>query len=829
MQTESLPSPSARWQRVKEIFHQALVQPRAERGAFVAAQTKDEPTLAAEVNSLLEAHDESSGFLNEAAVDLRPALMNYAGQKIGHYVVERQLGEGGMGAVYLARREMDGFAMPVAIKLIRWAAFSESVERRFRMERQILARLHHKNIPLLVDGGVTPEGLPYLVTEYVEGQPLDGYMRSHPLGLRARLDLFLEICSAVAEAHRNLIVHGDLKPSNVLVTPEGNVKLLDFGISRLLVDDEQAAQNATVPAMTPAWASPEQLRGELPLIASDCYSLGRLLYYLLTGAAAVNPSGRTPLQVLEGLAVAAPVLPSKAASDPELAGDLDNITLKALECSPEERYRSVELLAEDIQAFLESRPVSARAHTWRYRTQKFVGRNKGVVAAVTLLAVTLSGGLAATLWQARIAQRNYERAERRFADVRRLANSFLFEMDEAIAKLPGSTPVRGTLVRNAVQYLDGLAAEAAGDSLLQEELAAAYEKVGDIQGRPSSANLGDTGGAIASYRKAMAIREALEQAPATEDDQRRRRDALAATYVQLSSALKAAGDYRSGLELDRKALGMRQKLLDAEPGNPVRRRAVASSFTALGGSLSQLGAWPGVIDMRRQALEQYEALAVGNPASEPDQRGLALARQRMGSILMHERQFALALKQYRMGVATARGVVERNPGSRGDLLNLGQGLMGLGRCLVQSGDAVSGAAELASARKIFEQMERADPREVRGRTLLATNWMFSARAELALGKAGEALVWGQRSLGEREKLSGENPVNAGAFGEVAEAHDLLGDVRAAQGQRETAELEWRRAREMFLHMRNEGKLNAADREALDQIEAKLAALAKAPR
>jgi tetratricopeptide (TPR) repeat protein len=742
LQTESLPSPSARWQRVKEIFHQALVLPRAERDAYVAGETMGEPGLAAEVNSLLAAHDESSGFLDQAAVDLRPVLVDYTGRKIGHYVLERQLGEGGMGAVYLARREMDGFAMPVAIKLIRWAAFSESVARRFRMERQILARLHHPNIPLLVDGGVTVEGLPYLVTEYVEGQPLDGYLRSHPLGLRARLDLFLEICSAVAEAHRNLIVHGDLKPSNVLVTPDGHVKLLDFGISRLLVDEEQAAQNATVPAMTPAWASPEQLRGELPLIASDCYSLGRLLYYLLTGSAAVNPTGRTPLQLLEGLAVAAPVLPSKAASDPELAGDLDNIALKALECAPEERYRSVELLADDVRSYLESRPVSARPHTWRYRTQKFVRRNKGVVAAVALLTVTLAGGLAATLWQARIAERNYERAERRFADVRRLANSFLFEMDEAIAKLPGSTPVRGTLVRNAVQYLDGLAAEAAGDTLLQEELAAAYEKVGDIQGRPASANLGDTGGALVSYRKAMAIREALEQAPGTEEDRRRRRDALAATYVQLSSTLKAAGDYRSGLELDRKALAMRQKLLDAEPGNPARRRAVAASFTAVGGSLSQLGAWPAVIDVRRQALEQYEALAVGRPASEPDQRGLALARQRMGSILTHQRDFALALKQYRMGVATGRGIVARNPKSRGDWLSLAQGLVGLGRCLVQAGEAAAGAAELAEARRIFERMEQADPREVRGRTLLASSWVFSAQAALALGETAEALAWG---------------------------------------------------------------------------------------
>ena len=229
---------------------------------------------------------------------------------------------------------------------------------------------------------MTPEGTPYLMMEYVAGQPLDGYLRSRPVALAERLRLFLEICSAVGEAHRNLIVHGDLKPSNVLVTGEGQVKLLDFGISRWLGEE---TEQATVQAMTPAWASPEQLRGEPPLISTDCCGLGRLLYFLLTGTAAVNPSGRTPLEVLEWLKGSTPVRPSRAAADAELLGDLDNIALKALEFSPEDRYRTAELLADDVRAHLGSRPIAARAHTWRYRTQKFVKRNRGVVAGVGLV------------------------------------------------------------------------------------------------------------------------------------------------------------------------------------------------------------------------------------------------------------------------------------------------------------------------------------------------------------------------------------------------------------------------------------------------------------
>jgi len=802
------PSPVP-WERVKEVFHEALLLPAEDRPAFLAELGEAE----AEVWSLLEAHEQASGFLDDPVVDLRPMMEDYAGRQIGHYLLERQLGEGGMGAVYLANREMDGYAMPVAVKLIRAGAFSESVARRFRNERQILARLRHPNITQLLDGGVTPEGMPYLVMEYVAGQPLDGYLRSRPVGLAERLRLFLEICAAVGEAHRNLIVHGDLKPSNVLVTGEGQVKLLDFGISRLLGED---TDQPTVQAMTPAWASPEQLRGEAPLISTDCYALGRLFYFLLTGTPSVNPAGRSPHEVLEWLNGSTPVRPSRAAVDPELVGDLDNIALKALEFAAEDRYRTVELLADDVRAHLGSRPISARSHTWRYRTQKFVKRNRGVVAGVGLVALAVLVGLGTTLWQARIAQRNYERAERRFADVRRLANSFLFEMDESIAKLPGSTPVRGTLVRNGLQYLDSLAEEAAGDISLQEELAAAYEKVGEIQGRPGTANLGDTGGALRSYQKALAIREALAGIPGSMEDEMRRQGDLAATFVLTGSVVKATGDINSGLEFDRKALAIRQRLLEQEPGNAARRRALAASYTALGGSLSQLGEWKGVMDVRRLALEQYQVLG----DSEADQRGLALAQGRMGSILLHEKQGGAALRLYREGLRSWVLLAARNPRNLGDQMSLAQAHTGLGRALMETGDAAGGSRELEAGRAIYDQLAELDPREVRGRTLRAANLVFAARAQVALGNIERAARLAGEALAERERLSAENPANAGAFGEVAEAHEMLGDVRQAQ-RSATAAMEWRRAREMYIHLGNEKKLNAADREALERIDAKL--------
>ena len=429
-------------------------------------------------------------------------------------------------------------------------------------------------------------------------------------------------------------------------------------------------------------------------------------------------------------------------------------------------------------------------------------------------------GLASTLWQARIAQKNYERAERRFADVRRLANSFLFEMDESIAKLPGSTSVRGTLVRNGVQYLDSLAEEAAGDISPQEELAAAYEEVGEIQGRPGAVNLGATGGALRSFQKALAIREALAGLPVSTETEMRRQGDLAASYVMTASVVKATGDIQAGLELDRKALAIRQKLLEQNPGNPARRRAVAASYTALGGSLSQLGGWDGVMDVRRLALEQYEALVAGDPESETDQRGLALAQARMGSILLHEKQGKAALQRYRDGLGNWVRLAAKNPRNLGDQMSLAQAHTGLGRALVETGDAAEGWRELATKRTIYDRLAEQDPREARGRTLRAANLVFSARAQMALGNSEKAARLAGEALAERERLSAENPANAGAFGEVAEAHEILGDVRDAQ-RSAAAVMEWNRAWKMYLHLGNEKKLNAADREAIDRIEAKV--------
>lgn len=721
-----------------------------------------------------------------------------------------------MGSVYLATREVDGFKMQVALKLIRIGALNEYLHKRFRLERQILARLAHPNITRLLDGGVTGDGVPYLVTEFIDGIPLDEFIRSQNPSLDQRLVIFEAICSAVSFAHRNLIVHGDLKPHNILVLPDGSPKLLDFGIARLIDPESSHSGDVTMAALTPAWASPEQLRGEPLNPASDCYSLGRLLYLMLTRKPPYDCSGRTPPQILAMLAAAPPPLPSEAAADPALSGDLDNIALKALEFEAPLRYPSVDALAEDIRRHRVSLPISARPLTFRYRAAKFIRRNRGLVTAGAALALSLLAGLGATLWQANIARENYQRSQRLFGEVRKLANSFIFEMDDAVAELPGSITVRARMVRNALGYLDRLAQEASYDPQLQDELAAAYEKIGDVQGRAGAANLGNTAAALESYRKAEKIREAFYSSAGHAE-----RESLAQLYTKLALALRASGDFPGGLDYDRKALSIRQALLEDDPRSLARQRAVAATLTALSGSYSQMGDYNNVLETRRKALEIYERISAIDPGSDEDRRGLALARTRMASILAYRKQYDEALSHYMAALEIHTGLAQKHPNNLVYRLSVAQAYTNLGSTLARSGKPDHGLRQLAQGREIFEAAVAENPREVRSRTLLATNQVFTSRVLTAAGRAREALPFAEAALAARLTLSQDNPANAGARGEVGEAHGALGDVHARLGARAKAASHYRQAIDIINALEREGKASSADREEYDRVRAEL--------
>src|SRR5262245_50508328 len=569
------------WRHVKAILEGVLDQPAEDRESYIDLACAGDATLRARVTALAEAAERDGGMLDAtnavAAGAEVPEAPSRKGERVGAYELLDEIGSGGMGTVHLARRADDEFEKRVAIKLMRPGFATDLDLRRFRSERQIAAVLDHPNIARLLDGGSTPEGAPYFVMEHVEGGPLLDYCRERRLSVRERLILFREICAAVQYAHQHLVVHRDLKPGNILVTANGEPKLLDFGIAKLLTGGAGTAfsePTATLDRLlTPEYASPEQVRGRPVTTASDVYSLGVILYELVSGEKPYRIDTGDPAELIRLVCERDPERPSTRTDG--ISGDLDAIVLKAMRKEPERRYASAAALSEDIGRFLDGRPVEARRGSSAYRAKKFVRRNRIGVAATALVVAAGAVGVGATLREARRARAAEARAERRFNDDRKLANSFLFEFHDAIRDLPGSTPARALVVKRALEYLDGLARESAGDRTLRRELADAYQKVGDVQGNPFMQNLGDLKGAIASNEKAIAL---LDPAVAGPDPADAERASLANAYLMRGALSMYEGKPEEALGMAKKGLALRQALAAEAPGDAGRQMDLSQAW-----------------------------------------------------------------------------------------------------------------------------------------------------------------------------------------------------------------------------------------------------------
>ncbi len=536
-----------RWKRVDDLLQSALEVASDQQAAFLRQKCGEDSSLLREVQSLLSSHREAGSFLESAlihSVNLKlpgPEEEGSAsGRIVSHYRILSHLGHGGMGNVWLAERNDGRFERRVAIKFLNIAVNSPLSLERFKREGAILGRLAHPHIAELIDAGVTPEGEPYLVLEHVRGRHIDEYCDEHRLDIDSRVGLFLDVLSAVGQSHSNLIVHRDIKPANVLVTDDGQVKLLDFGIAKLLSDSDDPAAPTRLTlegdkALTPRFAAPEQIMSGSITTATDVYALGVLLYLLLSGqySAGAGPHSTTEivriivdletpkmsLAVTSAGGEAAATAAEKRATTPDglqrqLHGDLDTIVGKALKKNPAERYSSVAAFADDLRRYLEHEPISARPDTITYRVGKFVRRNRvGVtVAAATLLLVVAS--LSAGLY---VANRQRALAQKRFLEARQLANKFI-DLDEQIRGLPGATKVRNQIVSDTLQYLTGLGREVSGDKDLSLEIAHAYVQVAHVQGDPTSPNLGLFSDAETSLKSAERfIEPVLAQDPQNRD------------------------------------------------------------------------------------------------------------------------------------------------------------------------------------------------------------------------------------------------------------------------------------------------------------------------
>lgn len=480
------------WRALSPYLDHALEILPEERAAWLDSIREENPALATDLQALLWEHDAlgDEGFLLSNAQLSSPAPMT--GQMVGAYALESCIGQGGMGTVWLARRNDGRFQGRAAVKFLNLALLGGSVDERFKREGSFLARLAHPNIAHLIDAGVSAAGQPYLIIEYVDGSHIDRYCNDHALATEPRIHLFLDVLAAVAQAHANLIVHRDIKPSNVLVTNDGQVKLLDFGIAKLLEGQTPAAEAAVLTregerAITPAYAAPEQVTGGAITTGTDVYALGVLLYLLLAGKHPAESSLHSPAELMKAIVDTDAPRPSDAVASiyklrRALRGDLDTIIAKALKKNPAERYASVTAFADDLRRYLGHQTISARPDTLAYRARKFVRRHRVPVAAAALVIAGLSAGLY-------LANRERAIAQRRFLEVRQLASKLL-DMDVQVRQLPGSSKTRQLIVDTSLEYLRRLATDVRGDRELALEVGNAYMRVARVQGVPISPNLG---------------------------------------------------------------------------------------------------------------------------------------------------------------------------------------------------------------------------------------------------------------------------------------------------------------------------------------------------
>lgn len=493
---------SDRWRKVEEIFSEALARPTVHQRSFVEARCGTDAEVRDQVIELLGASRDMGGFLQTNVFDLR-------GQTFGSYRAVEEAGRGGMSVIYRGERIDGSFDKPVAIKVV----FADAA---LLPETRILASLEHPNVARLLDAGVTPLGLRYLVMEFVEGVPCTDWANGRSEAEKLRV--FLRICDGVQAAHRALIVHRDLKPENVLVTAEGTVKLLDFGIAKQLAP--VGGQTAGLRAYTPDYASPEQILGKPASTANDIFSLGVILCEMLTAKRPYQLTGIPLDEVLDTIERGAPRV--------SIEGDLGHIVRKALQAAPDERYPSAADLGRDVENYLAHRPIAARPVSFGYRARKFLARNRWPVAAAAVVAVALGTAIATALWQARLARQ-------RFDLVRKLSGSVLFELHDAVEKLPGSLPAREVLVKRSIEYLDGLAQTAGSNTELQTEIARGFMRLSHITGN-SYKDLGRAEeGAMHAERALEIMRAAMARAPRDLDV---RHQYFAALDTRLNSFLR---------------------------------------------------------------------------------------------------------------------------------------------------------------------------------------------------------------------------------------------------------------------------------------------------
>jgi serine/threonine protein kinase/tetratricopeptide (TPR) repeat protein len=802
------------WSKIEELLDAALELEPRERQKFLDGL--DAPALRGEVESLLACEKNTNGFLDAPALALSADFFDddnqtdgRAGQQFGPYRIIREIGRGGMGAVFLAERADGEFEHRVALKVVRRSFADTDLARRFRQERQILASLNHENVARLLDGGVSADGEPFLAMEYIEGLRIDDYCNSNTLPPTERLRLFLRVCDAVAYAHQRLVVHRDLKPSNVLVTAGGTPKLLDFGIAKLLDPEHAAEQTRTEHrAFTPEYASPEQVQGLTVTTVSDVYSLGRLLQNLLQRGGLVSPgrerrpegwrseggaSGRTSATNL-------PTSPADGIGDTShklYGSELQNIILMATREEPARRYQSVAQLAEDVRRHIDGLPVRAQPDSLTYRAGKFVRRNRVAVTAAGLVVAALVIGLALALWQANIARRERDRAEQRFNDVRRLSNALLTDIAPKIENLQGATEARQAVVTQSLKYLDSLAQETGDDLPLQSELATAYEKVGDIQGNPENPNLGDLAGAIASYEKAQKMRLKLLESNPNDFEHRR---LLAANHQSLGYLHWQANELQEAAKQTETALGLYQKLAAERPGAAELRLPLAQITFDTGDARKDIAKYDEAIAYYQKALDLLAPLLQTDANNVQYLKLAGTCYSKLGNALSWAGRQKEGEEQTQKAIRIYDSLAASHPNNVSVSNGLWQTYWMAASTYEDNDNALSHEYALKALRAIQSVVEK-DPADRQARYRVARTMSTLGQISIKTGKAPEGLSYLEKAVSELTRLIEDEPRSGGTKGNLAATLMRLAEARAKQKDFAGALAELERSERIYVGLR----------------------------
>lgn len=814
-----------KWNKVKDIFNAAVERTGAERAQFLDGAINGDAEMRQAVEKLLASDENAETLFGEQSLFAQKEFL--APESIGNYRILKKIGEGGMGAVYLAERA--DLKQKVALKIIRRDANSEIILKRFRREQEILAALEHPNIARLIDIGVSGDGVPFLAMEYVEGEDLTAYSTRRNLSVGDKLILFRKICEAVAYAHSRLVVHRDLKPSNIIINEKGEPKLLDFGISKLLSETESTEEKGTVTALgmlTPNYASPEQFRGETVSTSTDVYSLGVILYELLTDVLPYQITNKRLDEVVRAVCETSPPRPSEAGgwqsavsgelladekltgenkgrtdeNQPKtypkskiqnlklLRGDLDNILLKALRKEPARRYSSVEKFSEDLRRHLAGLPVAARPDTFSYRAEKFIKRNAVSVASAGLVFLLLIVGIGGVSWQYVRAESERKRAESRFNDVRELANNVVFKYHDAIKDLPGATGVRAMLVKDATAYLDRLAGDTNDDPTLEHELAQAYFKIGNVQGEAFEANLGDSPGAVVSYRKSSSL---LEKLVRTQPFNAVYFTDLQKSNFKLVALQSRRQEWNEANDVSQRNLEIGLRLLEREPDNAEYQFGLAVNYFNHGDAVEFAEGYEGQIKMFRQALTIIEDLHRREPSNEGYRRRLIAALQRIGTRLEYwcdalreqnappaevQAKLEEAVTLHRRSAVLSEELLRDYPNNEIYRRYLAATTNNVCSVLARIGNGKESLENGSRAMKLFGEIAAADQKNNEARHDLGETHLYLGMAYEASNDSRQALENYRRAVELFESLTAGDPTNSQFPSQVNLLRNKIGNL-----------------------------------------------------